>query len=420
MSIQGYYLDGITSKRVNARLEVVNHQASPIALYIESAHKTNTNVQTHSLAQNKTHQPPTTLYLQYNDLKIESRLGNTPREITIHQQGLFVTHDNDGIDDLIHQFKYGQRHNIHDPNSKIKPKQKVISHNWLHRLESHLGIIALSVVVTITMMWGLFTYGIPATARYIAFNLPEFTNQQFGSSLNVLDKTLFDPSELNAERQAEIQALVAPYIAHYAHLKPKLTFRKGMGANAFALPSGDIIFTDDFVKITQHDDELLAVFFHELGHLHYKHMTRRALQDTMLTLVVIFITGDLDTLDMLIGLPTLLADLAYSREFEREADRFAMQALGEHNIPLKSFANAMVHLENYYSEHNSEKEGSEENIKQEKYSRYTDYLLTHPSTQERIDSVEALLLEQQELEKKAQQELEKKALEQKPNTPATH
>ena len=151
-----------------------------------------------------------------------------------------------------------------------------------------------------------------------------------------------------------------------------------MKANALALPNGVIVFTDDFVNLTKTDDELIAVLFHELGHLTHKHMTQRIIQDAMLTIMVVFITGDVETLDIVTGLPTLLLDLAYSREFETEADIYALTLLKKHDIPLNSFVDAMSNLENYYRKEN---EGSTSSAMNEFFS-------THPITAERIKLVE--------------------------------
>ncbi|MEB3735127.1 M48 family metalloprotease [Halopseudomonas pachastrellae] len=47
----------------------------------------------------------------------------------------------------------------------------------------------------------------------------------------------------------------------------KVHFRSApaLGANAFALPGGHLVFTDAMVELAQHDDELVAVLAHEAG-----------------------------------------------------------------------------------------------------------------------------------------------------------
>jgi Zn-dependent protease with chaperone function len=94
--------------------------------------------------------------------------------------------------------------------------------------------------------------------------------------------------------------------------------------------------------------------------------------------MVIFLTGDVETFDLLTGLPTLLLDLAYSRDFEIEADTYALTLLDRHDIPLNSFAHAMENLEKYYIEQN---EGDVN-------SPIKDFFSTHPSTEDRIKRVE--------------------------------
>ncbi|MDZ7925595.1 MAG: M48 family metallopeptidase [Marinagarivorans sp.] len=223
-----------------------------------------------------------------------------------------------------------------------------------------------------------------AASHTLAFKLPDSVMQKFGSSLPMLDKTIFEPTTLSTVRQAEIQQLLAPYIAQYPALNAQVKFRKADMANAFSLPNGDIVFTDEFIDLADKDNEIVAVFFHELGHLRHRHLTRRAIQGSMITVVIFLITGDLDTADAVIGLPTLLADMAYSRDFEREADAFAIQALQEHNIPIQSFADIMAKL----GASGDEKEDSFGDIK--KISKAVEYLSSHPSTKERIEMVERL------------------------------
>jgi len=341
MFIDGIYLDGKTSKRHIARLEVNNdHKITHI----------------HLPEQQKV------LAFEQQHYKVETRLGNTPREVSFNNGQLFVCDNHDEID------KLSSWQSSHSSNKST----------WLYRLENNLKLICLSTVATIIFLYGIIIYGIPSTAKTMAHHAPQFTSQQLVSSLDILDETVFDASKLSIERQQEITDLVAPFLSSYQDLKPKLVFRSGMKANALALPNGVIVFTDDFVNLTQSDDELLAVLFHELGHLSHKHMTQRIIQDAMLTIMVVFITGDVETFDLLTGLPTLLLDLAYSREFEIEADTYALTQLNNHNIPLQSFVDAMNNLESYY-------------LKQHKDSgnnALNDFFSTHPKTETRIKLIE--------------------------------
>jgi len=352
--IEGTYLDGKTSKRHPARLEVnTNHKISHIHL-LESQQS---------------------LSFEQQHYVIESRLGNTPREISFDDNQLFTCENHDEIDRI----------------NTWHPDKQATNSSWLHNIEGNVKLICLSTITTALLLYGIIVYGIPSTAKLMAHHAPHFSSQQLVSSLDILDKTVFDPSELSPERQQEILALAAPYLAEHADIAPQLKFRSGMKANALALPSGIIVFTDDFVNLTQSNDELVAVLFHELGHLTHKHMTQRMIQDAMLTIFIIFITGDVETFDLVTGLPTLLLDLAYSREFEIEADSYAFSLLKKHSIPLTSFADAMTNLENYYRDDSEDNHSdSAVEVKSKSHKSLSDFFSTHPNTQERINRAKQL------------------------------
>lgn len=353
MRIAGSYLDGKSSRCEDAHLEVSAGDMQIISLFVNSA--------TGNFRKE--------LKFEYDELKILSRLGNTPREISLGEDGqLFVTDDHDAIEALI----IG-----HD---------KLKSSSFMHKLETNSFLILFALAVTIVFGWGTVTYGVPASAKFIANKLPESTWEKWGSSLDVLDETVFESSDIDKQRQQEILQLITPYLEQYESLNPKLNFRSGMEANALALPSGDIVFTDDFVDLVEDDKELLAVFFHEVGHLKYKHIVRRTLQDSMITLLIVLITGDVESFDLLVGLPAVVLDLSYSREFEREADAFALEQLHAHDISVDYFSSVMKRLEGYYIETDSEAM-EYDNMKNEGERSMLDYLSTHPGTDDRIRMV---------------------------------
>ena len=371
MMISGTYLDGITSRRVPARLEVLDYSQQTLRLHLQFENKSDE-----------------TRNLEYSQLKIASRLANSPREVVFGNDELFITEDNDAIDSL------------------LKSRNKTAWSGFLHRLETNLPLILVASVFTLAVIWVTLTVGIPKAANYIAHQLPDFANEHFGSSISVLDTTIFDPSVLPEARRQHVRDIAKPYLDAHYQLAPKLVFRSGMGANALALPDGYIIFTDDFVNLVKGDDELTAVLFHELGHLKHKHMLRRALQDSMVTLLVVFVTGDADAIDLLTGLPTLVLDMSYSREFEREADQYALEQLHTSDINVQAFATAMQQLtnpceyvdqtddsvkrilEDYDCDSARENNGEQSTKSPTRLDKVKDFLSTHPITQERIDMVD--------------------------------
>lgn len=341
MFINGTFLDGKTSKRHIARLEVNNQQVI-IGIHLTGA-KVSIPVTDHSYV-------------------VHPRLGSTPQEISFSDNQLFLCEDFVSIKRL----------------NTGNVKQPFNDSNWLYNLENNSRLILFSVLLTVAFMYSVVVYGIPSSAKFLAHNLPAITSTQLFSTLDILDETVFEESQLSDDRKLEIMTLLTPYFQDHMELSPKLVFRSGMKANALALPNGVIVFTDDFVNLTKSDDELIAVLFHELGHLTHKHMTQRLIQDAIITLVVLFMVNDLESANLVTGMPTLLLDLSYSRDFEVEADEYALTMLDKHNLPLHSFADAMTNLENYYKQLNDD--DSDNGLNQ--------FFSTHPSTEDRVKMVE--------------------------------
>lgn len=304
----------------------------------------------------------------YSDLEISPRLGNTPRFIQFDNGNRFETLENDKIDQL------------------LKQKKQNVFYRVLHSLESQLVFVLLVTVLTAFVVWGFIKFGVPASASLIAKSLPVETSQYLGQgSLKILDKSFFEPSELDPRRIQALRVLFERYAAPYGDYTVKVLFRKSdeIGANAMALPDGHIIFTDDMVKLAQQDEELIAIFGHEIGHLVHRHMLRRVIQDSMFTLVLVLVTGDVSSTSSIIStIPTVLLELAYSRKFELEADDFAYEFMRHNQLSPMHFAHIMQRLESNSKDQASA--SSRDKSANQTNDDFTSYLSTHPATQQRI------------------------------------
>jgi Zn-dependent protease with chaperone function len=232
------------------------------------------------------------------------------------------------------------------------------------------------------VMWAVGGYGVPATARVIAHNLPSSIVQQAGrQTLEILDRTVFHPSQLDESERQRMTAHFEPLVRSHSLLRLQIHFRKGgrVGANAFALPNGAIVLTDEMIKLSRHDDELLSVLAHEAGHVARRHGVQRIIQDSLLAFAIMAVTGDVSgTSQVFLGLPVMLTELAYSRDFEREADRYALEYLDSHQIPPRRFADLMRRLQQEKRPHDPDTE-----------ARWSNYLSTHPDMEERLRRFEA-------------------------------
>ena len=185
--------------------------------------------------------------------------------------------------------------------------------------------------------------------------------------------------------QHRIQHHLAQLMAEQGDLNLRLRFRRStQGANAFALPDGSIILTDDMVHLSEHDDELLAVVAHEIGHIQHQHGLRSVIQGSMLSVAAMLISGDLSAAgDLVVAIPVLLMHLGYSRDFEREADDYAWASMHRHNVDTQHFVHLMQRLQaRLCADQAIDLPAAEQAACQQ--PDWQRYLITHPGIQERI------------------------------------
>jgi Zn-dependent protease with chaperone function len=288
------------------------------------------------------------------DVKFSSRLGNTPRVLTLPDGSTCHIADNDMVDAFLRQHKTARTASL------------------IHALETRLVYVLAAVLFTVIFSWGMVTYGIPAMATKIAYNLPDKVDRALGKgTLETLDKIAFEPSTLDEETKTRLLQRFADMKQDIANSEDyRLEFRDSekIGANAFALPSGIIVVTDGLVEISENDDEIVAILAHEIGHLVHRHSVRMAMQNSAVAVLIAAITGDpFSTSSLVVALPTVLVNSKYSREFETEADDYARLYMRDNNMDTKAFASILERIT-----------GSE------KATGLESYLSSHPGTAERV------------------------------------
>lgn len=293
----------------------------------------------------------------FDQLRIAARLANTRRNIFLNNGGKLETADNDAIDRVCAYF---------DSN---------IFQALLHRLEKHWGYVLTALLITLAFTWGGIEYGVPVAAKWVAKGIPIKIEQQLGEqTLASLDNWLLSKTKISAQDQTRLQQHIDRLVNTTGQQKPyRLIFRNSpqMGANALALPGGMVILTDDLVKLAKNDEQIISVIAHEMGHIQYQHGLRSILQDSITALFMAGLLGDITSITSLsVTLPTFLVETHYSRQFELEADQYAIQFLQQRNIDTEAFIQILTRLE---QAHNSSFE--------------FDYLSSHPAMEIRLDKI---------------------------------
>lgn len=188
-----------------------------------------------------------------------------------------------------------------------------------------------SVVLLVALLGAVYAWGLPLLADAVVSATPHALDVRLGeSSLVAIDKSFMRPSQLEAAEQRRIEAAWQQAVsAMPAGQAPKwtLVFRKSrIGPNAFALPGGTIVMTDEMVKLVDGDTRILtAVLAHELGHVEHRDGLRMLVQVTVLGSISSVVLGDFSS--VLAAAPALLGQAHYSRQAEHQADVYSLRVL---------------------------------------------------------------------------------------------
>jgi len=243
-------------------------------------------------------------------------------------------------------------------------------------LEARWGVALTAVVISVGIMLAGYFYALPVAAEHLASRIPIETEQRLGQqTLILMDKNKFlEPSKLDSNEQKIIRDSFyrlqtdLPMKNYY-----QLEFRDSfIGPNAFTLPGGIIVITDGMVKFAQSYEEIMAVLAHEIGHVELHHTMRSILQNSVVAVAAGTITSDASSLSLIVsGLPALVVQTKYSREFETEADDYAFGLLQRKGYSPAAFASIMERLAK-----NNQNPGFS-------------FLSTHPLTAERVKRARA-------------------------------
>ena len=225
----------------------------------------------------------------------------------------------------------------------------------------------LATAATLLVLAAGYVWLLPLASGMLARALPVALERRLGDGvLTILDGRVFMPSRLPAARRQQLtQEFAALQAPQGGAADWRIVYRHSLiGPNAFALPSGDIVLTDEMVTLLAGDDQaVMGVLAHELGHLHERHLTRRIIQGSAIAATTTLLFGDVSS--MLATLPAIALDLKYSRDAEREADDYAVAMLKANGIAPEHLAQVFVKLERLKHGDNA-------------------YLSSHPASAERI------------------------------------
>jgi Zn-dependent protease with chaperone function len=291
--------------------------------------------------------------ISFGDMRIAAKLGSSPRLVYLADGSHFEVTDHVAFERVLHE-------------------AGLDAHTLVAHFEGSWRYALVALLLCIACGLAGFRWGLPWAARLAAERIPYSTAHIIDKqAMDAFDKGLLQPSKLPQERRQLLQHRFETLVIESGLPQLPLQFRysKAIGANAFALPGGTVVVTDDLVQMADNDDEVIAVLAHELGHVKERHSLRQLLQSSAAALFMTWYVGDISNL--LAAAPTLLVQANYSRAFETRADHYAVKMMRMNGIPVERLADMLRKLE-----------ASQRDRKER--SSFGELFASHPATEKRI------------------------------------
>jgi Zn-dependent protease with chaperone function len=251
------------------------------------------------------------------------------------------------------------------------------------RLQQSWRGTLLAALLLVVLVAAGYRWGLPLAARGALAFVPAAADRSVGAAaLASIDGRWLMPSTLPAQQRERITQEFARAVerAYPAGRRPvyDLQFRKSkLGPNAFALPGGTIVLTDEMVRLLDGQERVvIGVLGHELGHVRRRHSMRLFVQAALLGTVTSVAFGDFSS--MLAAAPALLGHMDYSRDFERDADDEAAIVLRANGLPPALMVQLFEALERH--RHAKAAKAEDEGIA----ARLGIALSSHPADEERV------------------------------------
>jgi len=287
---------------------------------------------------------------------VSDRLANVPRKLSFADGGVFEAAPGADVDSLL------GRHGSF--------------FSRLSRLEGNWSFVAMAAIATVALLFGIYRYGIPAMASGAAAVTPPVIVEAIDrGTLETVERVFFSGSKLDEEEQARVRGLFDELTQLSGQTNLRLLVRDGgrIGANALALPGGTIVVTDQLIRKAKSDDEIAGVIGHEIGHVGGRHSLKQIYRVLGIAFIIGVIGGDSSQIvDDVVTQASALQTLAYTREFEEDADRYSVALMIRANRDPIAFVDLLDRI-----------------IGESKSDRKTGWLSTHPSNSDRRASVTA-------------------------------
>ncbi len=196
---------------------------------------------------------------------------------------------------------------------------------WPLTLKTAIGILAFVMVIL------LFLEGISTVYLVV----PTSVDNKLGSRIVPILKEHFEVCS-DPKMTERIESLKRNLLPKNSKFDYQITIIKDDLINAFALPGGNLILFSGLLEQADSADEVAGVLAHEIAHVENRHGLQSAIKSLGVHFLITLLLGvgfeEMETIETLGELSSLLLYFKYSRSFETEADLKAIQYI--HNAGL--------------------------------------------------------------------------------------
>ena len=296
-SLEGFvYLLG-ASRRRDARLECADHEGVTWVRVLNLSHD---EEEEEEFARSP-----------LSEVHIDAALGWTARKLIFEDGTVFETSDHAGFSQLDAGSRGARLHQ-------------------LERFGPHLVAFSIACLAAAYVLW---RFGLDILAALAVAMTPSVVVEQIDrGTLQTIDYVMADPTGLSQEAQTRARMIYEQVISALPEQEREgrkftVLFRDmpSVGPNAFALPGGTMVLTDDLVQNFANDNLLAGILGHEIGHVVGDHGLRRLYRSLGAYILVALLAGEPGPLmeDILLEGNALLS-LSYSRKQETAADKFGV------------------------------------------------------------------------------------------------
>lgn len=207
------------------------------------------------------------------------------------------------------------------------------------RVSRRETMLVLGLVAAAGAVAGFVFFGVPALSGPLARMTPVAFEQKMGDSFEAQLGVAFKPCT-GAAGQAALAGLGRRLQASAdTAFDVRVRAVHAPMVNAFALPGGQVMVTDQLIEMTDSPDELAAVIAHETAHVEKRHVMQAVWRSFGLGMVLdAVVGGGSGAGQQAVLLAGNFTDMRFSREAEAEADSRGMELLQAQGLSSQGMA----------------------------------------------------------------------------------